>query len=81
MFSALTDLEYALTLEGNGDDAATESDLLLAQMLQLQFDKEHDALLDVEERKQNANSKGRVLKTLDTIGNYSKWLLTFNLTW
>ncbi|XP_033640618.1 serine/threonine-protein kinase RIO3-like [Asterias rubens] len=55
--SALTDLEYALTLEGNGDDAATESDLLLAQMLQLQFDKEHDALLDVEERKQNANSK------------------------
>ena len=81
MFSALTDLEYALTLEGNGEDAATESDLLLAQMLQLQFDKEHDALLDVEERKQNANSKGRVLKTLDTIGNYSKWLLTFNLTW
>ncbi len=55
--SSMTDLEYALSLEGTGDNAGTESDLLLAQMLQLQFDKEHDALLDVEERKQNANSK------------------------
>ncbi|XP_022104552.1 serine/threonine-protein kinase RIO3-like [Acanthaster planci] len=53
----LTDYEYALSLDTSGGNAGTDSDLLLAQMLQLQFDQEHDAVLAVEEKKKNANSK------------------------
>ncbi|XP_038052228.1 serine/threonine-protein kinase RIO3-like [Patiria miniata] len=59
--SSLTDYKYARTLQAASGSSSgttdTDSDLLLAQMLQLQFDKEHDDLLDVEEKKKNANSK------------------------
>ena len=63
--SSVSDYELALALEGQGgcgapETAETESDLLLAQMLQLQFDREHDAMLEAEERKKNANSKGEL---------------------
>ena len=40
------------------DTGDTSSDMLMAQMLQLEFDREHDAMLAVEERKVNGNSKG-----------------------
>ena len=36
----------------------TESDLLLAQMLQHEFDQEHDKMLHKEELKFNGDSKG-----------------------
>lgn len=35
-----------------------ESDLLLAQMLQSQFDKENDHIVNIYEQKYNGNSKG-----------------------
>ena len=36
----------------------TQDDYLLAQMLQLEFDKEHDLRLQAEERHFNKHSKG-----------------------
>lgn len=38
-------------------ETETTSDLLMAQMLQLEFDREHDAMLALEEKKVNRNSK------------------------
>ena len=46
-------------------DASTNSDFLLAKMLQDQYDKEHDELLDREERKFNGTSKGKNLKNIE----------------
>lgn len=41
------------------DDASeTTSDLMLAQMLQMQFDREFDDQLRLEERKFNGDNKG-----------------------
>lgn len=36
----------------------TSSDLMLAQMLQMEFDREYDAQLRREEKKFNGDSKG-----------------------
>lgn len=36
----------------------TKDDFLLAQMLQLEFDKEHDTMLTAEEKHFNKHSKG-----------------------
>jgi RIO kinase 3 len=41
-------------------DATLESDFMLAQLLQLEFDKEHDQMLKGEENIRNRNSKGNV---------------------
>ena len=38
----------------------TSNDLLLAQMLQLEYDREHDRQLNVEERHFNKHNKGIV---------------------
>lgn len=38
----------------------TTSDLMLAQMLQMQFDREFDDQLRREEKKFNGDSKGRI---------------------
>lgn len=40
-------------------EADTRDDFLLAQMLQLEFDKEHDTMLTAEEKHFNKHSKGR----------------------
>uniref|UniRef100_A0A8C6VYT2 Serine/threonine-protein kinase RIO3 n=1 Tax=Nothobranchius furzeri TaxID=105023 RepID=A0A8C6VYT2_NOTFU len=53
-FSALTGPEVDLLLEDGPD---TTSDLMLAQMLQMQFDREFDDQLRREERKFNGDSK------------------------
>ena len=45
------------TNEGPGD---TSDDLLLAQMLQLEFDREHDRMLKAEEKHYNKHSKVHV---------------------
>ena len=37
----------------------TSSDFLLAQMLQLEYDREHDRQLQVDENHFNKHSKGR----------------------
>ena len=37
---------------------ATQDDFLLAQMLQLEYDKEHDLRLQAEEKHFNKHSKG-----------------------
>ena len=39
-------------------DVDTDSDLMLAQMLQMEFDREFDDQLKREERKFNGDSKG-----------------------
>ena len=39
-------------------EADTRDDYLLAQMLQLEFDKEHDSMLTAEEKHVNKHSKG-----------------------
>ena len=39
-------------------EADTGDDYLLAQMLQLEFDKEHDSMLTAEEKHVNKHSKG-----------------------
>lgn len=46
-----------LLLSDEGPD--TTSDLMLAQMLQMQFDREFDDQLRREEKKFNGDSKGR----------------------
>ncbi|XP_033123355.1 serine/threonine-protein kinase RIO3-like [Anneissia japonica] len=43
------------------DGLDTSNDLLLAQMLQLEFDKEHDLMLTKEERHYNKDSKVQIL--------------------
>lgn len=40
-----------------GEERETDSDLMLAQMLQMQFDKEFDTQLRTEEKKFNGDSK------------------------
>ena len=51
--SDLTDEELAKILS----DTATDDDLLIAQMLQMQFDREHDQALGKEESHRNGTSK------------------------
>ena len=46
-----------LSTQGEGPD--TSNDLLLAQMLQLEFDRQHDRLVGAEERVYNRDSKGK----------------------
>lgn len=41
-----------------GENVDTSSDLMLAQMLQMEFDREYDAQLRREEKKFNGDSKG-----------------------
>ena len=48
--------EAILKLE-SGDAANVDSDLLLAQLLQLEFDKEHDEMLKKHEQFKNKNSR------------------------
>ena len=48
-------LQYLASDAANADN---KDDLLLAQMLQHEFDKEHDAMLAAEEKKFNGTSKG-----------------------
>lgn len=43
-----------------GENTDTSSDLMLAQMLQMEFDREYDAQLRREEKKFNGDSKGTV---------------------
>ncbi len=43
----------------DGGDTTT-SDLLLAQMLQLEYDREHDRQLNIEEKHFNQHNKGTV---------------------
>lgn len=40
-------------------DSGTENDLMLARMLQLQFDEEYEKGLKARENKMNGTSKGR----------------------
>lgn len=44
----------------SGENIDTSSDLMLAQMLQMEFDREYDAQLRREEKKFNGDSKGTV---------------------
>lgn len=42
-------------------DSDTANDLMLAQMLQLQFDEEYEKCLQAEENRMNGTSKGKML--------------------
>lgn len=51
-------LTSTVSVESGGEVASdTVDDLLLAQMLQLEFDREHDLLVSVQEKHHNKNSK------------------------
>lgn len=52
-----------LDLAGLPTDTDTASDLMLAQMLQMEFDKEFDTQLRREEKKFNGESKGNNLSS------------------
>ena len=43
------------------DVTDTVDDLLLAQMLQLEFDREYDSLVSAQEKHHNKNSKSELL--------------------
>ena len=43
------------------DVSDTVDDLMLAQMLQLEFDREHDLLVSAQEKHHNKNSKSMLL--------------------
>ncbi len=45
-------------------EAETSSDLILAQMLQMEFDREFDTQLRREEKKFNGDSKGKTTKSI-----------------
>lgn len=47
-------------LPTNGGEESTDSDFLLAQMLQLEFDKEHDRQLTAEEKHYNKQSRVKI---------------------
>lgn len=47
---------------GGGGGDSTDSDFLLAQMLQLEFDEEHDRQVTAEERHYNKQSRGKQTK-------------------
>lgn len=47
--------------------ADTSNDLLLAQMMQLEYDREHDRMLRAEEKHFNKHSKGRSYQQLIVI--------------
>jgi len=67
-FGALKDVNTVETADSTPDlpeselveDEDTSADLLIAQMLQKQFDSEYDSVLGIEEKHQNGNSKVRV---------------------
>ena len=40
------------------EEGSTSSDEMIARLMQLQFDREHNAMLDVEAKKYNGSSKG-----------------------
>jgi len=44
-------------IKSDDTDSATSNDLLLAQMLQMEFNKEHDEYIRVQERNMNQNNK------------------------
>ena len=53
-FSEDIDLSQFMT----SDDQSTANDLLLAQMMQHEFDREHDKEIKIKENKFNSQSKG-----------------------
>ena len=42
-----------------GDNSDTSSDVALARMLQMQFDKEHNEMLKAQEKQYNGTNKGK----------------------
>ena len=52
----------AVSVESVTEDVSdTVDDLMLAQMLQLEFDREHDLLVSAQEKHHNKNSKSMSL--------------------
>ena len=50
--------DIAAILAAAGADGETQDDEMIARMMQLQFDREHNAMLDREATKYNGTSKG-----------------------
>jgi len=60
------------------DSTDTMDDLLLAQMLQLEYDREHDLLVAAQEKHHNKDSKSMsrsIIKTFTTIYNCSCYFI------
>ena len=77
--SDLTDEELAKILS----DTATDDDLLIAQMLQMQFDREHDQALGKEESHRNGTKRlvitlslNMTRRLLDVTMENDSWNLT-----
>ena len=58
-FSGGQEVSVEVLAEIAGSSPETDNDLLLAQMLQHEFDKEHDKQLKLKEAKFNGQSKGK----------------------
>ena len=57
--AAVGDEDMAAMLAAAGvKDRGTHSDEMIARMMQLQFDREHNSMLDREANKYNGSSKG-----------------------
>lgn len=48
------------SLEANPDQD-TSSDVALARMLQMQYDKEHNQIIQAQEKKYNGTNKGKII--------------------
>ena len=62
-----------MCLVGTGQD--TENDFLLAQMIQLEYDKEYDRTIDSMEKRYNGESKGTGVRFALLYGR-SRWCQT-----
>ena len=51
--------KFIFVFLGGGDSTETDNDLLLAQMLQLEFDRENDNYVKSMEKNYNGTSKGK----------------------
>lgn len=52
----------------NSDPEDRDSDVMIARMLQMQFDKEHDEVVKRNEAKYNGTSKGIKVKIIGSFG-------------
>ena len=60
MYKLLSQLRTIMLCFSGGTSPDTENDFLLAQMIQLEYDKEYDRSIDSMEKRYNGESKGRL---------------------
>ena len=59
-----------------GENSDTSSDVALARMLQMQFDKEHNEMLKAQEKQYNGSNKGKTQYSCICLYN-GYWIFCF----